>query len=124
MSDNRCEIIEKIAGSAKEQTLGIDQVNVAVTQMDQMTQQNAALVEQATAASKSTAEQAKQMSEQMTFFTINGIAHESASSVDNTVKSGSSMRKGAAASPVSIQTKNVKSFPKAINSDDIQWQEF
>ncbi len=43
-------IIGAISSASTEQTSGIEQVNVAVTQMDQVTQQNAALVEQASAA--------------------------------------------------------------------------
>jgi Methyl-accepting chemotaxis protein len=40
-------VVQEIAAAAAEQSAGIDQVNLAVTQMDSMTQQNAALVEQA-----------------------------------------------------------------------------
>jgi len=46
-------------------------VNVAVTQMDSMTQQNAALVEQAAAASEAMAEQAKKMQSLLSFFKTN-----------------------------------------------------
>jgi methyl-accepting chemotaxis protein-1 (serine sensor receptor) len=46
-------IMSEIAGAAAEQSVGIDQVNLAVTQMDEVTQQNAALVEQASAAAAS-----------------------------------------------------------------------
>ena len=52
------DIIAEIAASSREQSNGIDQVNKAVTQMDEMTQQNAALVEQASAASQSVARKA------------------------------------------------------------------
>ena len=44
-------IVGEIAASAREQAVGLDQVNTAVNQMDQVTQQNAAMVEQSTAAS-------------------------------------------------------------------------
>jgi methyl-accepting chemotaxis protein len=53
------DIVAEIAAASREQSGGIDQVNKAVTQMDQMTQQNAALVEQATAASQSVTDQAR-----------------------------------------------------------------
>ena len=43
----------EIAASAQEQATGLDRVNTAVNQMDQVTQQNAAMVEQSTAASHS-----------------------------------------------------------------------
>ncbi len=45
-------LIGDIAASAKEQSSGLEQVNTAVNQMDQVTQQNAAMVEQSTAASR------------------------------------------------------------------------
>ncbi len=57
-----------ISASAKEQSAGIEQVNVAITQMDQMTQQNAALVEEASAASESMADQARNLDRLITFF--------------------------------------------------------
>jgi len=62
------DIISEIAAAGIEQTSGIEQVNQAVTQMDEMTQQNAALVEQAAAASESLDEQGKHLEEMMMFF--------------------------------------------------------
>jgi methyl-accepting chemotaxis protein len=50
-------IVARIADSSREQSQGIEQVNRAVTQMDEMTQQNAALVEEAAASSESIVEQ-------------------------------------------------------------------
>jgi methyl-accepting chemotaxis protein len=50
-------IVARIADSSREQSQGIEQVNRAVTQMDEMTQQNAALVEEASASSQSIVEQ-------------------------------------------------------------------
>jgi methyl-accepting chemotaxis protein len=52
------DIMAEIAAASAEQSSGIDQVNQAVTQMDEVTQQNAALVEQAAAAAESLEEQA------------------------------------------------------------------
>ena len=57
-----------ISEGAAEQSSGINQVNVAVSQMDSMTQQNAALVEEAAAASEAMAEQAKKMQSVLGFF--------------------------------------------------------
>ncbi len=59
------DIVAEIAAASREQSSGIEQVNKAVMQMDEMTQQNAALVEEATAASQSMAEQAGALSEMM-----------------------------------------------------------
>jgi methyl-accepting chemotaxis protein len=51
------DIMAEISAASKEQSAGIEEVNTAVTQMDKMTQQNAALVEQAAAAAKSMEDQ-------------------------------------------------------------------
>jgi len=54
-------IMGEITSASSEQSAGIDQVNIAITQMDQVTQQNAALVEQAAAAAASMQEQASKL---------------------------------------------------------------
>jgi methyl-accepting chemotaxis protein len=59
------DIVAEIAAASREQSAGIDQVNRAVMQMDEVTQQNAALVEQASAASQSMAEQARSLNKTM-----------------------------------------------------------
>ncbi|MCP4407160.1 MAG: DUF3365 domain-containing protein [Gammaproteobacteria bacterium] len=64
------DIVAEIAAASAEQSTGIDQTNKAITQMDQMTQQNAALVEQAAAASEALTEQAQNMHELTAFFTV------------------------------------------------------
>jgi len=55
------KVIAEISASAKEQSTGLSQVNIAVTQMDQTTQQNAAMAEKATAASHSLAAEADRL---------------------------------------------------------------
>jgi len=62
------DIIAEISAASQEQAGGIDQVNKAVLQMDQSTQQNAALVEEATSASQSMKQQAEALLEQVAFF--------------------------------------------------------
>jgi methyl-accepting chemotaxis protein len=59
------DIVAEIAAASNEQSVGIGQVNRAVMQMDEMTQQNAALVEQASAASQAMAQQARTLTEMM-----------------------------------------------------------
>jgi methyl-accepting chemotaxis protein len=59
------DIVGEIAAASREQSAGIEQVNKAVMQMDGMTQQNAALVEESTAASQSMATQARALSQTM-----------------------------------------------------------
>ncbi|MGY4830213.1 methyl-accepting chemotaxis protein [Sphaerotilaceae bacterium SBD11-9] len=64
------DIIGEITAAASEQSDGIGQVNTAVVQLDQMTQQNAALVEQSAAAAESLKEQAKQLAHVVATFQL------------------------------------------------------
>jgi methyl-accepting chemotaxis protein len=54
-------LAEEIASGAKEQAIGLTEVNIAVNQMDQVTKQNAAMVEESTAASHSLAQETEQL---------------------------------------------------------------
>jgi methyl-accepting chemotaxis protein len=66
------DIMGRITSASREQTMGIEQINVAITQMDEVTQQNAALVEQAAAASQSMQEQAEALARVVGFFNTGG----------------------------------------------------
>jgi hypothetical protein len=66
------DVIAEIAAASNEQARGIEQVNNAVTQMDQSTQQNAALVEEAAAASTLTQDQAQKLVWRIEFFRTEG----------------------------------------------------
>ena len=63
-------IVSEIASASAEQSTGIDEINTAITQMDETTQQNAALVEENTAAAQSMVEQAQALERLMQFFTV------------------------------------------------------
>ncbi|WP_050468456.1 methyl-accepting chemotaxis protein [Herbaspirillum chlorophenolicum] len=69
------DIVGEITAASSEQSDGIGQVNLAITEMDQTTQQNAALVEQAAAAAEAMQEQAARLSEVVSQFKL-GSAHE------------------------------------------------
>jgi len=64
------DIMSEIASASLEQTTGIEQVNSAISQMDEVTQQNAALVEQAAAAANSMQEQAAMLSQVVSVFKV------------------------------------------------------
>jgi methyl-accepting chemotaxis protein len=64
------DLIGEIASGAQEQSSGIGQVNQAVSQMDQVTQQNAALVEESAAAAGSMAQQARKLAEAVAVFKL------------------------------------------------------
>ena len=64
------DIVAEIAAASQEQSTGIDQVNRAVMQMDEVTQQNAALVEEAAAAARAMQEQADELERQVRYFRL------------------------------------------------------
>ncbi|MNU98099.1 Methyl-accepting chemotaxis protein II [compost metagenome] len=67
-------IAREISASSQEQASGLQQVNIAVAQMDQVTQQNAAMVEESTAASHSLAQDARELDRMMGQFSLDGAA--------------------------------------------------
>ena len=71
-------IMENIVTASQEQSTGIEQVNRAVGEIDQMTQQNAALVEQAAAAAQSMQDQAEALSSAVSVFDLDGKSAASA----------------------------------------------
>ena len=106
------DIISEISAASQEQAAGIDQVNKAVMQMDQGTQQNAALVEEATSASQSMKQQASELLQQVAFFKFEeerqgGLSHKggqrgATSQVDKASRKGK-------VSPVSQPAPSTKS---------------
>lgn len=66
------DIMSEISAASQEQSSGIDQINQAVTQMDEATQQNAALVEQASAAAESMKDQARILTNAVSVFKFTG----------------------------------------------------
>ncbi|WP_426355448.1 methyl-accepting chemotaxis protein [Stenotrophomonas maltophilia] len=69
-SSRTTQLMSDIAAASKEQAAGIEQVNQVVVQMDQVTQQNAALVEEATAASRALEEQAHALTTSVSVFQL------------------------------------------------------
>src|SRR5690606_19353653 len=64
------QIMQDISSASGEQASGIDQVNTAVNQMDSVTQQNAALVEEAASAAESLREQARNLAQAVAVFKL------------------------------------------------------
>jgi methyl-accepting chemotaxis protein len=105
-------LITEIAQSAEAQASNLVQINVAVADMDKMTQQNAAMVEESTAAARSLAGEADQLSTLVGRFTIgnsggNGRAAVSGGGAVGTVMrlSATSRRRGAPGSAGNLALK-------------------
>ncbi|MBI1251527.1 MAG: PAS domain S-box protein [Alphaproteobacteria bacterium] len=112
-------LISEIAASAQEQATGLAQVNTAINQMDQTTQQNAAMVEESTAASHSLTQEAEELMTLISRF-----------------NTGDAVQVGArhapprpSGVPVQAQKRRVAQFAAsqgsaALKSDDSDWEEF
>ena len=90
------DIIGEISAAAAEQSSGIGQINSAVTQLDQMTQQNAALVEESAAAADSLQQQSRRLADTVATFRIGGESLGAAQSASHGMHSPASAHKVAA----------------------------
>ena len=118
------DIVGEIAAASAEQSQGIEQVNQAVSQMDEITQQNAALAEEASAASVSMSDQSNNMTQLLEFFRVGEISNSvKVEPITRSVKETSQP------SPVVKKKKPQESIEK--NNDDFvssesdgEWEDF
>ncbi len=121
------DIVSEISASSQEQADGIGLVNNAITQLDEATQQNAALVEEASAASQSSSDQAKNLLELIRFFSTSEdeLENSMSTSVSN-VKAVATPVTNPASIPSmpSANESHVSQPAKVANLDDDDWTEF
>jgi methyl-accepting chemotaxis protein/aerotaxis receptor len=125
------DIVAEIAAASQEQSSGIDQVNKAVMQMDEMTQQNAALVEESSAASRSMEEQAKALDVMMNFFRLgsgDGAARATEvrrpRPVDTSGGADAGRKKAKLVTPAAPRAKAAPLPKTGTGDNDGSWQEF
>ncbi|WP_435628687.1 methyl-accepting chemotaxis protein [Candidatus Ferrigenium straubiae] len=119
------DIMSEITAASVEQSQGIEQVNLAITQMDEVTQQNAALVEEAAAAAESLEEQAQNLSVSVATFKVDEGAGGAAAARRLPAPAQTPARKGTAlakAAPAKTPVAKPKARPQA--DDDGEWEEF
>ena len=114
------DIISEIAAASAEQSAGIDQINKAVSQMDEMTQQNAALAEEASAASESSVSKAVDMVKLVEFFSTNSSSSSRSSHEEEYVEEKPAPR---AKKSAPRKAKN-KPAPRNVSNDDDEWEDF
>ena len=119
------DIMGEITSASLEQTAGIEQINEAVSQMDQVTQQNAALVEEAAAASASMQEQAARLAEAVSVFRVDGshgIVQPAAAPVLRAAPARPALARPAAR-PAPAARKPASKQP-AMAGAEAEWEEF
>ena len=115
------ELVSDIASAAEQQATGLQQVNIAVGEMDGVTQQNAAMVEEATAAARSLAEETEKMSRQIGRFRLaSRTAPSSAATVVHRLQS----RAAQAGARIAANARSGRASlaPAAANEED--WSQF
>ena len=127
------DIMSEITAASVEQSAGIEQVNLAITQMDEVTQQNAALVEEAAAAAEALEEQAQNLSVSVGTFKMDSSStgtavarRETAPVARAPAHHAAPARKGTAvarAAPAKTQAAKPKAKPQG-GDDDGEWEEF
>ena len=121
------DIMAEIASASAEQSSGLDEIGKAVSQMDEMTQQNAALVEEAAAASESLLGQADQLTMNVNRFILNDDHQSQNIKQIAHVKKPASSQASAAKKlpPASAPIKKAKPLPKPqLDDEDDGWEEF
>ena len=119
---NVARIMADIAEASREQSTGIEQVGLAVSQMDEVTQQNAALVEEAAAAAESLEEQAQALAQSVSVFDL-GSAGGGKQMVVATRRTQPAAALESVSRPAA-QRSGQKSPPKLAASLDDEWHEF
>ena len=120
------DIMSEISAASVEQSAGIAQINQAVIQMDETTQQNAALVEEASAAAEALQEQAQTMAQAIGSFKLNRTSHMllSRKPVEPVHKPVPTAASAKASKPVKLASKKPAAISVPQASEDADWAEF
>ncbi|WP_081986443.1 methyl-accepting chemotaxis protein [Chitinibacter sp. ZOR0017] len=120
------DIMSEISAASVEQSAGIAQINQAVIQMDETTQQNAALVEEASAAAEALQEQAQTMAQAIGSFKLNRTSHMllSRKPVEPVHKPVPTATSAKASKPVKLASKKPAAISVPQASEDADWAEF
>jgi methyl-accepting chemotaxis protein-1 (serine sensor receptor) len=112
------DIMGEISSASHEQTSGIEQINQAIVGMDQVTQQNAALVEEAAAAAESLKEQAGVLAQAVSVFKLD--AQQSEAPAPLAIRP----RQVRPVARVAVPAKRLASAPVAVKSTAEEWEQF
>ena len=116
--EETAKIMQDLSSTAVEQQAGVDQVNIAIAQMDMATQQNAALVEESTAASEALFSQAKELLRAMEFFKLKEERRNISDDLENDNEEKSEIQKS------NIENKEIESDTEINNKDKEEEKKF
>ena len=119
------DIMAEISSASQEQSSGIEQVNIAINEMDQMTQQNAALVEQAAAAAESMRDQSTKLSQVVAQFRLSDEHNAKLTATIN--KPASPTRPSPRLAPSTARStprKAIAQVPSRGADNPAEWDEF
>ncbi len=116
------DIMAEISAASQEQSAGIEQVNQTVVQMDETTQQNAALVEEATAAARAMEDQAAQLADAVAIFRLDNQVAVAVKAA--TAKVAPKAASPAPSRPLSTPAPIRRTHSSTVVSNDGDWQEF
>ena len=114
------DIIGEISSASSQQADGLDQVNTTIMQMDEMTQQNAAMAEETSSVAVSMKSQAKSLTDLIMVFRVEqsmAVRTPEASRIERTPE----VRTGRPARP---QSQRAPSPSRKVSGSDVSWQEF
>lgn len=122
-------IMTEISAASAEQRSGIEQVNTAITQIDEVTQQNAALVEEAAAAAESTEEQARSLVNSVSLFKLSADTSYPDAPLTPMPNAPAAEVRSPVLSPKPVAKPAAKEAPKTIPQSskpslDDDWEEF
>ncbi|MBN7795807.1 HAMP domain-containing protein [Parahaliea mediterranea] len=130
------DIMDEISAASQEQSGGIDQVSNAVSQMDEVTQQNATLVQEAAAAAASLEDQARRLEQAVAIFKLAGVPARSAElaprsepvadqreEFEGDAANDAEQRERASA-PVKLATAGGRAAPRREAASEDEWEEF
>ncbi|MCO7463918.1 methyl-accepting chemotaxis protein [Stenotrophomonas geniculata] len=117
------DIMAEISAASQEQSAGIEQVNQTVVQMDETTQQNAALVEEATAAARAMEDQAAQLADAVAIFRLDNQVSAAVKAVAARIEPATTAAVAPRPQPAPAPLRRSSNASTFVASDS-DWQEF
>ncbi|QPI63892.1 methyl-accepting chemotaxis protein [Vreelandella venusta] len=118
------DVIGEITAGAKEQSSGIGQINTAVAEMDTMTQQNAAMVQESTTAAANMRRHAEHLNELINTFVLGDDEPQASSTQPALNQPRQSLPSGTPSAQQALKRPTLSSKPAPVNAGEDDWEEF